>query len=56
MLTDARKMARNRIYGSAGWTMSRSAWKAPTITIPDTALVTLISGECKTGVTCQMAK
>ena len=32
------------------------ASRAPIITIPEMAFVTLIRGECKVGVTCQIEK
>ena len=33
-----------------------NAYIAPVITMPDIAFVTLIRGECSTGVTCHIAK
>ena len=56
MLIEAKNIAKYNKIGDRNVGRVDSAWIAPIITIPDIALVTLIRGECKIGVTYQMAK
>ncbi len=56
MFIEAKNIAKYKISSREGVSVRLSKSKASMIIIPEIAFVTLIRGECKTGVTFQIAK
>ena len=56
MFSEAKNIAKYRSVNSNVVAALLSSWMLPNIIIPEMAFVTLINGECSTGVTCQIAK